>query len=113
MVPIAVTDSESARRGWKIQPVKVHICCGPALTFPQVDDPSPFLAGEVTERIWPCVELQWEWLGGLPPLRTAAVVGAGSLMGTAAAARAGARRAPGAARLPHRRPGRRASAPTA
>jgi glycerol-3-phosphate dehydrogenase len=50
-----------------------------------VEDPSPFLAGEVTERIWPCVELQWEWLGGLPPLRTAAVVGAGS-MGTAAAA---------------------------
>jgi glycerol-3-phosphate dehydrogenase (NAD(P)+) len=30
----------------------------------------------VTERIWPCVQLQWEWLGGLPPLRTAAVVGA-------------------------------------
>ena len=56
-----------------------------------MDDPSPFLAGEVTERIWPCVGLQWEWLGGLPPLRTAAVVGAGS-MGTAAAlvlARAG------------------------
>jgi glycerol-3-phosphate dehydrogenase (NAD(P)+) len=39
----------------------------------------------VTERIWPCVGLQWEWLGGLPPLRTAAVVGAGC-MGTAAAA---------------------------
>jgi glycerol-3-phosphate dehydrogenase len=61
------------------------------LTFPRVEDPSPFLAGEVTERIWPCVGLQWEWLGGLPPLRTAAVVGAGC-MGTAAAvvlARAG------------------------
>ena len=91
VVPIAVTNSENARRGWLIRPVKVHIRCGPALTFPRVDDPSPFLAGEVTERIWPCVGLQWEWLGGLPPLRTAAVVGAGS-MGTAAAlvlARAG------------------------
>jgi glycerol-3-phosphate dehydrogenase (NAD(P)+) len=91
VVPIAVTNSERARKGWRIRPVKVHIRCGPPLTFPRVDDPSPFLAGEVTERIWPCVELQWEWLGGLPPLRTAAVVGAGS-MGTAAAvvlARAG------------------------
>src|SRR5215213_7150810 len=91
VVPIAVTNSERARRGWRIKPVKVHIRCGPPLTFPRVEDPSPFLAGEVTERIWPCVGLQWEWLGGLPPLRTAAVVGAGS-MGTASAvvlARAG------------------------
>src|SRR5215207_2121283 len=72
------------RSGWRIKPVRVHIRCGPPLTFPRVEKPSPFLAGEVTERIWPCVELQWEWLGGLPPLRTAAVVGAGS-MGTASA----------------------------
>src|SRR5215210_657471 len=85
VVPIAVTNSERVRSGWRIKPVKVHIRCGPALTFPRVHEPSRFLAGEVTERIWPCVELQWEWLGGLPPLRTAAIVGAGS-MGTAAAA---------------------------
>ena len=78
VVPIAVTGSEGARDGWKIKPVKVHVRCGPPLTFPRVADPSPFLAGEVTERIWPCVQLQWEWLGGLPPLRTAAVLGAGS-----------------------------------
>jgi glycerol-3-phosphate dehydrogenase (NAD(P)+) len=78
VVPIAVTGSERARDGWRIKPVKVHVRCGPPLTFPRVDDPSPFLAGEVTERIWPCVQLQWEWLGGLPPLRTAAVLGAGS-----------------------------------
>jgi 1-acyl-sn-glycerol-3-phosphate acyltransferase len=82
VVPIAVTGSEHARDGWKIKPVRVHLRCGPALTYPRVDNPSPFLAGEVTERIWPCVGLQWEWLGGLPPLRTAAVVGGGS-MGTA------------------------------
>jgi glycerol-3-phosphate dehydrogenase (NAD(P)+) len=84
VVPIAVTGSERARDGWKIKPVKVHIRIGAPLTFPRVADPSPFLAGEVTERIWPCVELQWEWLGGLPPLRTAAVVG-GGCMGTASA----------------------------
>ena len=34
--------------------------------------------------IWPVIELQWEWLGGLPPLRKAAVIGAGS-WGTAVA----------------------------
>ncbi|HZC14116.1 MAG TPA: 1-acyl-sn-glycerol-3-phosphate acyltransferase [Thermoleophilaceae bacterium] len=85
VVPIAVAGSERARDGWKIKPVKVHIRFGAPLSFPRVHDPSSFLAGEVTERIWPCVELQWEWLGGLPPLRTAAVVGGGS-MGTAASA---------------------------
>jgi glycerol-3-phosphate dehydrogenase (NAD(P)+) len=91
VVPIAITGSERARNGWRIKPVKVHLRCGPPLTFPRVEKPSQFLAGEVTERIWPCVGLQWEWLGGLPPLRTAAVVGAGC-MGTAIAtvlARAG------------------------
>jgi 1-acyl-sn-glycerol-3-phosphate acyltransferase len=82
VVPVAITGSEHARTGWLIRPVKVHVRCGAPLTFPRVEQPSPFLAGEVTERIWPCVGLQWEWLGGLPPLRTAAVVGAGR-MGTA------------------------------
>src|SRR5688572_3838794 len=82
VVPVAITGSERARTGWLIRPVKVHVRCGPPLTFPRVERPSPFLASEVTERIWPCVGLQWEWLGGLPPLRTAAVVGAGR-MGTA------------------------------
>jgi glycerol-3-phosphate dehydrogenase (NAD(P)+) len=75
VVPVAITGSEHARDGWKIKPVRVHVRFGPPLTYPRVDDPSPFLAGEVTERIWPCVGLQWEWLGGLPPLRTAAVIG--------------------------------------
>src|ERR687890_820412 len=75
VVPIAVTNSERARSGWRIKPVKVHIRCGPPLTFPRVEKPSPFLAGEVTERIWPCVELQWEWLGGLPPPRPAGLGG--------------------------------------
>ena len=91
VVPIAVLGSERARRGWRIKPVKVRVRCGRPLTFPHVERPSSRLAAELSERIWPCVELQWEWLGGLPALRTAAVVGAGS-MGTALAvllARAG------------------------
>ncbi len=91
VVPIAITGSEHARHGWLMRPVKLKIRCGAPLTYPRVEDPSPHLAREVTVRIWPCVELQWEWLGGLPPLRTAVVVGAGC-MGTAAAtvlARAG------------------------
>ena len=54
------------------------------MTFPRTERPSPALAATVTERIWPNIELQWEWLGGLPPLRKAAVIGAGS-WGTAVA----------------------------
>src|SRR3954451_11208934 len=91
VVPIAVHGSEHARRGWIFRPVKVKLRIGRPLTFPRVDEPSQSLASEVTARIWPCVELQYEWLGGLPPLRKAAVVGAGSA-GTAVAtllARAG------------------------
>jgi glycerol-3-phosphate dehydrogenase len=57
---------------------------GRALTFPRTEDPSPALANSVGARIWPVIELQWEWLGGLPPLRKAAVIGAGS-WGTAVA----------------------------
>ena len=91
VVPVAVMGTERARRGFIIRPCKVRVRCGRPLTFPRVDNPSAHLAGEVTARIWPCVELQYEWLGGIPALRTAAVVGAGP-MGTALAsllARAG------------------------
>jgi glycerol-3-phosphate dehydrogenase (NAD(P)+) len=64
VVPIAITGTEKARRGWRIRPVKVSIRCGRPLRYPKVVDPSPELAHEVTARIWPCVELQWAWLGG-------------------------------------------------
>jgi len=57
---------------------------GRPMTFPRTERPSPALAATVTERIWPNIELQWEWLGGLPPLRKAAVIGSGS-WGTAMA----------------------------
>jgi len=78
VVPVAVIGTESVRRGWRIRPHKVRIRAGRPLRFPQVEGPSPALAGAVTARIWPCVLLQWEWLGGLPPIRRAAVIGAGS-----------------------------------
>ena len=85
VVPVAVHGTERARRGWRIRPVKVKVRLGRPLTFPRVENASKQLSGEVTARIWPCVELQWEWLGGLPALRKAAIIGAGS-MGTGMAA---------------------------
>src|SRR5688572_6731894 len=91
VVPVAVIGTEAVRRGWRIRPHKVRVRCGRPLRFPQVEAPSPSLAAAVTDRLWPSVALQWEWLGGLPPLRRAAIVGAGS-WGTALAvalARAG------------------------
>jgi glycerol-3-phosphate dehydrogenase (NAD(P)+) len=78
VVPVAVIGTEDVRRGWRIRPRKVRIRAGRALRFPTVEDASPSLAGAVTDRIWPCVMLQWEWLGGLPPVRRAAVIGAGT-----------------------------------
>jgi glycerol-3-phosphate dehydrogenase (NAD(P)+) len=86
VVPVAVFGTEKVRRGWRIRPHKVRIRAGRALRFPQVEQPSPQLAGALTERIWPCVELQWEWLGGAAPIRRVAIVGAGS-WGTALAAK--------------------------
>ena len=77
VVPIAVHGTEAVRNGWRIRPHKVRIRAGAPLTFPQVDAPSPGLAAAVTDRIWPCVELQWEWLGGTPSIRRAAIVGDG------------------------------------
>ncbi|HVS29121.1 MAG TPA: lysophospholipid acyltransferase family protein [Solirubrobacteraceae bacterium] len=69
VVPIAVIGTEAVRRGWRIRPHKVRIRCGRPVTFPRVAHASKHLAGAVTERIWPCVELQWEWLGGEAPSR--------------------------------------------
>ena len=84
VLPVAVHGTEQVRRGWKIRSRKVKVRLGRALTFPRTEDPSPALANSVGARIWPVIELQWEWLGGLPPLRKAAVIGAGS-WGTAVA----------------------------
>ena len=84
VVPVAVHGTERVRRGWWIRPRKVKLRVGAPMTFPRTEHPSPALAATVTSRIWPNIELQWEWLGGLPPLRKAAVIGAGS-WGTAMA----------------------------
>jgi len=78
VVPIAIIGTEAVRNGWRFRPHKVRIRAGAPLRFPKVERPSSALAGAVTDRIWPCVELQWEWLGGTPRVRRAAVVGAGS-----------------------------------
>lgn len=75
IVPLAVIGTEAVRRGWRIRPHKVTIRAGRPLTYPTVENPSKQLAQAVTDRIWPCVALQWEWLGGAPPIRTAAIVG--------------------------------------
>ncbi len=84
VLPVAVQGSEQVRRGWRIRPRKVRLRAGKPVTFPRTERPSPALAANVTDRIWPNIELQWEWLGGLPPLRKAAVIGGGS-WGTAVA----------------------------
>jgi glycerol-3-phosphate dehydrogenase (NAD(P)+) len=78
VVPVAMKGTEAVRKGWRIRPHKVRVRIGRPLTFPQVEPVSPQLAAAVTDRIWPNVMLQWEWLGGLPPLRRAAIIGAGS-----------------------------------
>jgi glycerol-3-phosphate dehydrogenase (NAD(P)+) len=78
VVPVAVIGTEAIRNGWRIRPHKVKLRCGKPLQFPCVEDPSPQLARGVMERLWACVELQWEWLGGTAPLRRAAIVGAGA-----------------------------------
>ena len=84
VLPTAVLGTEHVRRGWRIRPRKVKVRLGRAMTFPRAEEPSPALAETVTARIWPNVQLQWEDLGGLPPMRRAAVIGAGS-WGTAVA----------------------------
>jgi 1-acyl-sn-glycerol-3-phosphate acyltransferase len=64
VVPVAVLGTEDVRRGWRIRPRKVSLRCGRPLRFPQAERPSPAMALGVAERIWACVSLQWEWLGG-------------------------------------------------
>jgi glycerol-3-phosphate dehydrogenase (NAD(P)+) len=64
VAPVSVIGSEHVRKGWRIRPRKVRLRVGRPLLFPTVEDCSPALAMGVTERIWACVSLQWEWLGG-------------------------------------------------
>ncbi|MEI2701149.1 MAG: lysophospholipid acyltransferase family protein [Baekduia sp.] len=66
VVPVAIIGTENVRRGWRVRPHKVSVRAGAPIRFPQVEQPSAELAGAVTDRVWPCVELQWQWLGGEP-----------------------------------------------
>jgi 1-acyl-sn-glycerol-3-phosphate acyltransferase len=69
VVPVAVLGTEAVRRGWRIRPHRVTLRCGRALSFPVVENPTPAEAAAVTDRIWLCVVLQWDWLGGQMPER--------------------------------------------
>jgi glycerol-3-phosphate dehydrogenase (NAD(P)+) len=64
VAPVAVFGTEHVRRGWRIRPRKIRVRAGRPLLFGMTGDSSPELAAGVTERIWACVSLQWEWLGG-------------------------------------------------
>jgi 1-acyl-sn-glycerol-3-phosphate acyltransferase len=64
VAPVAVIGSDAVRRGWRIRPRKVRLRVGRPLRYPIVESCSPALAAGVTERIWACVSLQWDWLGG-------------------------------------------------
>jgi len=64
VAPVAVIGTNEVRRGWRIRPRKVRLRVGRPLNYPTVEHCSPNLAGAVTERIWACVSLQWDWLGG-------------------------------------------------
>ena len=69
VIPVAVLGTEAIRRGWRVRPHRVTLRCGRALSFPRVENPTPAEAAAVTDRIWPCVVLQWDWLGGKMPER--------------------------------------------
>jgi 1-acyl-sn-glycerol-3-phosphate acyltransferase len=65
VAPVAVIGTEEVRRGWRIRPRKVRIRVGAPMRFPSAGRSSPALAAALTARIWACVKLQWEWLGGV------------------------------------------------
>lgn len=76
VVPVALIGTDRVRRGLRIRPRKVSLRFGRPLSYPVVQHPSPKVALWVAERIWACVSLQWQWLGGEaspPPLPETAV----------------------------------------
>jgi glycerol-3-phosphate dehydrogenase (NAD(P)+) len=66
VVPVAVHGTEALRKGWRVYPHKVKVRAVAPLAFERTESPSPPLAANVTNRIWPSVELVWESLGGTP-----------------------------------------------
>jgi 1-acyl-sn-glycerol-3-phosphate acyltransferase len=78
VVPVAVIGTEDVRRGWRVRPRRVRVRCGAPLMFPSLGQPSPAQALGVTERVWTCVNLQWEWLGGARAARRTLAPDAGA-----------------------------------
>ncbi len=75
VAPVAVFGSEHVRKGWRVRPRKVRLRVGAPMLFPRLETCSPEDAAGVTARVWACVGLQWEWLGGdrvMRPARLAA-----------------------------------------
>lgn len=64
VVPVAAIGTEDVRNGWRIRPRRVRVRFGRQMSFLCSASVSPSLAAGVTARIWACVTLQWEWLGG-------------------------------------------------
>jgi glycerol-3-phosphate dehydrogenase (NAD(P)+) len=64
VIPVAIIGTETIRRGWRIRPRKVRVRAGVPMRFAPADVSTRAAAADVTARIWACVKLQWEWLGG-------------------------------------------------
>lgn len=69
VMPVAVIGTEQVRNGWRLRPSRVRVRFGRVSRFPRVGEVSPSLAAGATARVWACVALQWEWLGGQAPPR--------------------------------------------
>jgi 1-acyl-sn-glycerol-3-phosphate acyltransferase len=69
VMPIAVIGTDKVRDGWRLRPQKVKVRFGRCAVYCCAAEVSPSLAAGVTGRIWACVALQWEWLGGEVPPR--------------------------------------------
>jgi len=66
VIPVAIIGTEDVRKGVFLRPRKLRVRAGAPIPVPRVEHASPELAQAVVDRVWPCVELQWEWLGGTP-----------------------------------------------
>lgn len=79
VVPVAVIGTEGVRRGWRIRPRRVRVRFGRVMRLPRLQEVSPSLAAAATGRVWACVALQWEWLGGQAPPRAQGACGRPSI----------------------------------
>jgi 1-acyl-sn-glycerol-3-phosphate acyltransferase len=64
VIPVTVHGTTHIRTTWRIRPHKVSVRAGRPVTVPAVAEPTSVMANAVTDRVWPCVELGWNALGG-------------------------------------------------